>query len=219
MKTTHAELVFQTLRYVCETLADGDIQAVLDLGLRMDQIARLARFSLNDLRHLSDVPTHFMDVSVNAECLDRVIAHMERSREREALHDELIRNGAPYPMLFSFTGMTNREFAARRRLLGMSGSGRGRPPTPSEDDEQRVWAAWQASAQKPLEARYLHVSETTGVPLNLVWSMTDSWTFAGANRPSPDDKVILFTRSQPAADRKKLPNPEDQTVAGQRDQT
>ena len=77
MKTTHAELVFQTLRYVCETLADGDIQAVLDLGLRMDQIARLARFSMNDLRHLSDVPTHFMDVTVNAECLDRVIAHLE----------------------------------------------------------------------------------------------------------------------------------------------
>jgi hypothetical protein len=220
MKTSHAELIFQALRYICETLAHGDVSAVVDLGLRTDQVARLARLSLNDLRHLSEVPAHFMDVSVNTECLDRVLAHMERNRARETLHDDLIRHGAPYPMMFSFTGMSTRDFAARRRLLDLTGTGLGRPPAPTEDEEQHVWAVWQASLDQALEPRYLHVSKTTGLSLALIWSMTTAWSFTSANRAmAHDDKVVLFRRSQPtgSTDHADI-DPNDGQHAGHTDQ-
>jgi hypothetical protein len=192
-KTTHAELVFHTLRYVTETLAEGDIHSVLDLGLRLDQIARLERLTLGDLHHLSEVRTHFMDIAVDPDCLDRVLEHMERNKRREALQDALIQQRAPLAMMRAFFGVTNAEYAARRKLLGLAGTGIGRPPAPSEDDEQRVWAAWQAHANDPIEQRYLHVGQNTGIPLSTVWALLRSWEGAGllpADAADEGDKVV-----------------------------
>jgi len=198
-KTTHAELVFHTLRYVTETLAEGDIHSVLDLGFRLDQIARLERFTLRDLYHISQVRTHFMDISVDPACFNRVLDHMERNKRHDALQNELIRLRAPLAMMRAFFGMTNAEYAARRKLLGMTGTGIGRPPAPSEDDEQRVWKAWQANANHPVEARYLHVGQTTGVPLNTVWALIRSWEASGllsAKQSDDDSKVVRLKTNE-----------------------
>jgi len=195
MKTTHAELVYQTLRYASETLAGGDIEAVLDLGFTVEQIARLAQLTLNDLRHLSQVRTHFLDVSVHVACFDRVLVHMDQNRHRESLYDELICQGASFPMLRAFTGMSNREFATRRRLLGMTGSGAGRPATPSEDDEQKLWNAWQSSSHLLHEERYLDASKTTGLPLSVIWSLINRWTaFDDTEARTTDTTVLPFRR-------------------------
>lgn len=199
-KTTHAELVFHTLRYVTETLAEGDIHSVSELGFRLDQIARLEQFTLRDLHHISQVRTHFMDIAVDPACFDRVLDHMERNKRHGALQDELIQLRAPLAMMRAFFGMTNAEYAARRRLLGMTGTGIGRPPAPSEDDEQRVWKAWQNHAQHTLEQRYLQVGQSTGIPLNTVWALIQSWEAAGqlSDEPSEDDpKVVQLKATSP----------------------
>lgn len=198
-KTTHAELVFHTLRYVTETLAEGDIHSVLDLGFRLDQIARLERFTLRDLYHISQVRTHFMDVSVDPACFDRVLDHMERNKRHDALQDELIQQRAPLAMMRAFFGMTNAEYAARRKLLGMTGTGIGRPPAPSEDDEQRVWKAWQSNPRQPVEQRYLHVGRTTSIPLNTVWALIQSWEAAGllpAKQSDEERKVVQLKNKE-----------------------
>lgn len=178
-KTTHAELVFSALRYVTETLAEGDVHSVLDLGLRLDQVARLQQLTLQDLQHLSRVRAHFLNVSVDPVCFDRVLEHMERSKRGEVLQDELIRLRAPLPMMRAFFGMTNAEYAARRKLLGMSGAGVGRPPAPSEADERRIWDAWRAAGDKPIEERYVSVGRATGVPLSIIWSLVRAWEADG----------------------------------------
>lgn len=192
-KTTHAELVFHTLCYVTETLAEGDIHSVSELGFRLDQIARLEQFTLRDLHHISQVRTHFMDIAVDPACFDRVLDHMERNKRHGALQDELIQQRAPLAMMRAFFGMTNAEYAARRKLLGMAGTGIGRPPAPSEDDEQCVWKIWQAHAQHPLEQRYLRVGQSTGIPLNTVWALIQSWETAGLlpAEPSADDPKVV----------------------------
>lgn len=195
-KTTHAELVLHALRYVTETLAEGDIHAVLDLGFRIDQIARLERFTLRDLHHLSQVRTHFLDIAVDPACFDRVLEHMERGKHDEAVQDELIRRRAPVVMMRTLFGMTNAEYAARRRLLGMNGTGIGRPPTPSEEDERRVWQAWKAAPQEAMELRYLHVGKSTGVPLNAVWGLIRAWETEGLLGESEDGKVIPLRTSR-----------------------
>jgi Protein of unknown function (DUF2857) len=196
-KTTHAELVFHTLRYVTETLAEGDLHAVLDLGFRVDQVARLERLTLRELQALSQVRTHFLDVSIDSACFDRVLDHMERNKDQEALQDGLIRLRAPLAMMRAFFGVTNAEYAARRKLLGLAGTGVGRPPAPSEEDEQRVWQAWQAQAHLAVEQRYLQVGQTTGVPLNTVWALIRSWEAAELltdKASNEQDNVISLRR-------------------------
>lgn len=182
-RTTHAELVFSALRYVTETLAEGDVHSVLDLGLRLDQVARLQQLTLQDLQHLSRVRAHFLNVSVDPVCFDRVLEHMERSKRGEVLQDELIRLRAPLPLMRAFFGLTNAEYAARRKLLGMSGAGVGRPSAPSEADERRIWDAWRAAGEQPLEERYLSVGRATGVPLSIVWSLVRGWEAEGLDSP------------------------------------
>ncbi len=188
-KTTHAELVFHTLRYAAETLAEGDIHAVLDLGFRLDQIARLAELTLRDLHYLSQVPTHFMDFAVDPACFDRVLDHLERNKHQAALQDELIRLRAPLAMMRAFFGMTSVEYAARRRLLGLTGTGIGRPCAPSEDDEACVWIAWQANGHLPAAQRYRQVGQTTGVPLKTVWALVQSWEAADLLAVEPSDEA------------------------------
>ena len=144
----------------------------------MDQVARLERLTLRELQALSQVRTHFLDVSIDSTCFDRVLDHMERNKDQEALQDALIRLRAPLAMMRAFFGVTNAEYAARRKLLGLAGTGVGRPPAPSEEDEQRVWQAWQAQAHLAVEQRYLQVGQTTGVPLNTVWALIRSWEAA-----------------------------------------
>ncbi|MDZ7840837.1 MAG: DUF2857 domain-containing protein [Gammaproteobacteria bacterium] len=178
-KTTHADLVFNILAYVTETLAEGDIDAALDLGFRVDQVERLQHLTLQDLHHLSTVRGHFMEVAVDPACLDRVLEHLQRNKHSETLQDELIRLRAPVAMMQAFYGMTNAEYAARRKLLGMAGTGVGRPPAPSEAEERQIWDSWQESVAMPLTERYLQVGRETGLPLSTVWSLVQSWKAEG----------------------------------------
>ena len=178
-KTSHAELVFDALRYASQTLADGDLSSVLALGFRVDQVARLQALTLADLHRLSLLRGHFLDIAVDPACFDRVLAHMDRSKHDEAVQDELIRLRAPLPMLRALFGLSNAEYAARRKLLGLSGAGVGRPPTPSEDEERRIWFAWLEAGDRPLEARYLHVGRTTGIALSAAWTLVRAWQADG----------------------------------------
>lgn len=200
-RTTHAELIFSALRYVTETLAEGDVHSVLDLGLRLDQVSRLQQLTLQDLHHLSGVRAHFLNVTVDPVCFDRVLEHMERSKRGDALQNELIQLRAPLPMMRAFFGMTNAEYAARRKLLGMSGAGVGRPPSPTEQEERVVWDAWRAHADVPAEQRYLQVGHKTGVHLCTVWALVRSWeadglTLFDARDTGSTAKVATLSRAE-----------------------
>jgi len=188
-KTTHAELVFNILAYVTETLAEGDLHAALDLGFRLDQVERLQHLTLQDLHHLSRVRGHFMQARVDPVCFDRVLEHLERNKRGEALQNELIRLRAPVSMMQAFFGLTNAEYAARRKLLGMAGAGVGRPPAPSEDEEQRIWKSWQDAEGLPEAERYLHVGQETGVPLSTVWALVQSWEAEGLTSSGTDNRA------------------------------
>lgn len=188
-KTTHAELIFHALRYASETLAEGDIHAVLELGLRLDQIARLKRLTLGDLNHLSRVRTHFMHIAVDPTCFDRVLDHLERNKRYEDLQDELIRLRGPLAMMRSFFGMTNAEYAARRKLLGLNGTGVGRPLAPTEEEEENLWQAWKDTQGLAVEQRFLRVGQSTGIPLNTVWALVQSWKSDGLMINDPSDHI------------------------------
>lgn len=178
-RTTHTELTFQILRHVVEVLSEGDVRSALLLGFRVSQIAQLERLTLRDMHRLSRAPTNFLSITVDPTRFDRLLIHVERSKQREDLQDELIRLRAPAAMMRAYFGMTNADYAARRRLLGLTGTGIGRPSLPSNADQERIWKCWQDHARLPLEERYLEVGRTTGVPLKDVWGLIRSWEAEG----------------------------------------
>ncbi len=186
-KTTHAELIFHALRYAAESLAEGDLHAILELGFRLDQIARLERLTLGDLHHLSQVRTHFLHIAVDPVCFDRVLDHMDRNKRHEGLQDELIRLRGPLAMMRAFFGMTNAEYAARRKLLGLNGTGVGRPLAPTEEEEATVWQVWKDTVELPLEQRFLRIGQSSGIPLNTVWALVQSWENAGLINNDPPE--------------------------------
>lgn len=177
--TTHTELMFHTLRHVTEALAEGEIRSVLALGFRLDQVARLEHYTLRDLRALSQVRAHFLDIAVDSAALDRVLDQLDRSKAYDALQDDLVRLRAPLAMMRALFGMTNAEYGTRRKRVGVSGTGVGRTPVPAEGEEQRIWQAWRANAHHPLAERYLAVGKSTGIPLKVVWALVQSWEADG----------------------------------------
>lgn len=174
-KTSHADLVLNTLLYVSKRLAGGDVHSILDLGFRPDQVSRLRGLTLANLHRLARAPAHFMAVSVDPVCLDRLLSHLERTQEVEHLQDELILQRAPLPMMNALYAMTAEEFSMRRKMLGMANIGLGRPPGPTPEQETTCWNAWTAHDDLDKAHRYLAVAQSTELPLCTIWSLVKSW--------------------------------------------
>jgi hypothetical protein len=191
--TNHSDLTFHILRHVTVTLAEGDIRSVLALGFHVNQVARLERLTLRDLHHLSHAPAHYLSIAIDPVRFDRLLDHVDRDKQREALQNELIRLRAPAVMMRAYFGMSNADYAARRRLLGMTGTGIGRPCLPSDADQKRIWKCWQDNARAPVEERYLHIGRDTGVPLKDVWGLIRSWEADGLlpGRPSRNHPKVV----------------------------
>lgn len=98
-RMTHTELTFQILRHVVEVLSEGDVRSALLLGFSVNQIAQLERLTLRDMHRLSRAPTNFLSITVDPTGFDRLLTHVERSKQREDLQDELIRLRAPAAMM------------------------------------------------------------------------------------------------------------------------
>lgn len=177
-KTPHAELVLNTLLYVSKTLAGGDVHSILDLGFRPDQVTRLRCLTLANLHRLARAPAHFMAVSVDPVCLDRLLTHLERAQEVENLQDELILQRAPLPMMHALYAMTAEEYSTRRKMLGMASVGLGRPPGPTPEQETTCWNVWSAHDDLDKPHRYLAVAQSTELPLCTLWSLVKSWEIA-----------------------------------------
>ena len=199
-----AELSFQILRYACQRLAEGDINALLDLGFLVDEIQSLEKLTLRELDHLSRLGAHFLDVRVDHLCFTASLRHVRREADSESLQDELIRMKAPAAMMQTLFGMTTLQYANRRKLLGLAGIGVGRPPAPSEAENHTIWYAWRDHASLPEAQRYLETGRTTGMPLNVVWALVQSWEDSAiphrqdANQAisdDPDEALALSRRS------------------------
>lgn len=195
-----AELSFQILRYGAQKLAEGDFNALLDLGFTLEEIKMIEKLPLKDLNHLSRLGAHFLDVKVNHECFATSLRHVQQEAENEAIQEELIRLRAPGAMMQALFGMTPLQYANRRKLLNLAGAGIGRPSEPSEEDQHAVWRAWHRHTGLPEVQRYLETSRTSQVPLNVVWTLVKSWetsavpkprTKKPVPRPSSGDVVVL----------------------------
>ena len=203
MPTTHANITLNVLMYASELLAENDLHAIMDLGFRLEQVRRLQRLSMGDVLHLSQIPGHSLAVRIDARSIDHLLDHIERSRETVRLQNELLRCGACQDMMRTLYGILPHEYAVRRKLLGISST--GRPPQLSEAEEKAILQAWRDSSGEPDPgARYLALAYQFPVPLSAIWrlveSVTDPAPSGHADKDTahaPDNVVTLKTNPKP----------------------
>jgi hypothetical protein len=117
--------------------------------------------------------------------LTLALRHIRQEADSEALQDEMLFRRAPFPMMQTLFGTTSQQYAHRRKLLGLSGSRRGRPPAPTDEEHERVWQAWQSQAALPEQSRYLVVSRLTQVNLHTIWTLVNEWKTTATKRHVP----------------------------------
>ncbi len=171
----HGELVFDVMRYATRMLAAGDESGLLLMGFTPKQIRALEELTLKSLQRVGELGSHFLDFRIDAVCFERVLRRIEREREDEELKDELLRAGAPIRLMHHFWGMTSRDCAERRRVLGIEAPV-GRPAQADDAALERLWHLWQeTSALADERRRYLELARRSELPLSVIWLAVEDW--------------------------------------------
>jgi len=171
----HGELVFDVLRYATRLLAEGDESALLDMGFTPEQIRALETLTLKSLQRIGQLSAHFMDFRVDPTCFARVMRRIEQERADEALKDELLLAGAPIRMMHHYWGMTSRDCAERRRVLGIEAPV-GRPSQADESTLEILWHLWhELAAIADERRRYLELAKRSELPLSAIWIAVEEW--------------------------------------------
>lgn len=174
MRTTkEAEINVALLQYVMKCRSAGDDEALAYLGLARQEAETVESLSWGDLEHLSSI--HFPVLRENAidrDLFQRLIHHVQRTRQSQALCDELIARDAPLPMMHRLYGMEASEYAERGRRIGLRRIP-GRPHEPTEAEETAICKAFD-DLGKPEHDNltpedYLQIHRLTSVPLRTLW--------------------------------------------------
>ena len=175
-----SDLVTAVLLYAVRCLAEGDQQALREMGLGPREINALRGFEMADLYRLGALKTHCVEISIDRDVFWPLIAHLQSARQSEEVQRDLIQRDAPLEMMHSLFGMGSREYTRLRRILAVQPAV-GRPPEPDEDTAHQLWrvisAEQDASEEGELSpTKYLRISETTGTSLRSVWRHVQRWS-------------------------------------------
>ena len=179
-RTKEAELNFHVFVYLGRCVAEGDYQALRDIGCGLEEAAFIEQIRLPDLLALAATRAHALKVYFNRESMPWLREHMRRRRNRETLKTELLRAEAPFELMRQLFGMSAKEYAAARITLGQP-SGRGRPALSGERDEQRLWQLWVlfAKPERPQRLRredqWLIIGRELDSTVRAAWSVIHAW--------------------------------------------
>lgn len=174
-----AELTSAVMFYAIRCLAEGDQSALRNMNFGPREVEALRDMSFGDLCHIETLRAHCLRIALNREVYWPMVAHLKLRRESEDLQKMLIVADAPLEMMQTLFGMSGREYARLRRMLVVE-TVTGRPPEPSEEETEKLWAAWKARVDGLRDgllppATYLEIHEESGLPLRLIWGQTRRW--------------------------------------------
>ncbi|MEQ8692297.1 MAG: DUF2857 domain-containing protein [Pseudomonadales bacterium] len=175
-----SDLVTAVLLYAVRCLAEGDQQALREMGLGPREIDALRGFEMADLYRLGALKTHCVAINFDRDVFWPLIAHLQSARQSEEVQRDLIQRDAPLEMMRSLFGMGSREYTRLRRILAVQPAV-GRPPEPDEDMAHHLWrvisAEQDASEDDELTPmQYLRINETTDASLRSVWRHVQRWS-------------------------------------------
>lgn len=179
-------LVHAALNYAACCLAEGDLYALREMGIGVEEAKALNTLTVTDLQRtaISQTRSHFLSLKFNCKVLRLMIEHVRCQREKEKVMLELIECDAPREMLRALYGLSHRDCQGYRQMLGRH-SPPGRPSHTDSATAQIVWAEWQKrfgdecdpDLVKPEDWLALH--KVTGVPMRTIWNLAQKWSFHG----------------------------------------
>lgn len=184
-RTKEADLVFAVFQYASRCVVEGDLLSLREVGFTPADVHRFEKLSLPDLYALSMTRGHPLSVKVDRPVWEWLVEHVQRTRARSQLINDIVRMDAPLSMMKSVFGFSQREYMARREACEMSDS-RGRPRAPTAEEEERIWPMWVrlAKASDPQHLRkddlWRVLPAVSGVPLRTIWNLIQSWAHSAA---------------------------------------
>ena len=160
------------LRYICQCHANGDYRALQELGIEADTLNLIKSMTVHEAIYTSGIRASFVkNLRIDNAILANRLQHARREAIQQQQITDLVVHGAPIKLIQELTGMSAKEFAARRRLGGVGH--RGRTEIPSEEIEDIITDAWKAlDMRSDLSADdWIQLSRTTKQPIRTIYKV------------------------------------------------
>ncbi len=166
---TDAVLVHAVLSYLGGSLAASpDPRLAQAFGVSPKLARRIMDLTTTDLMLIATKGAHCIKIKIDEAAFDGLLETVgEEGNDITAKH-ACIEAGASREMMTALFGVTHREYARLRQMLGM-GRGNGRPRECTPDDADRIFEAWQKQGGRRDARSLLTMARELCLPLRLVW--------------------------------------------------
>jgi len=126
-------------------------------------------------------------VKVHHDVMQRLLRQVRDSESEIATIDRMLRLGASTERVSELQGLTHREVALRRQMLGLP-QRKGRWPVLSEQQDAALWRHWHSQVEarridleddSELLALSMELAEQEALPLSVIWSAVRGWIEQG----------------------------------------
>lgn len=177
----HSSIIKCICSAAFQALREGDEESLAAIGIRAQLAMELADLTLGEIEQLSQMASHFLELTVNFQVLEHMLRRAKEKEEEARLADDLLNLGASTPLMQELFGLSALTTNSRKRLLGLP-LDRGRPPNLSRGQRDEVISLWWSLRERYPDlgnirqrARlYREVAEQTGLSLAMIWPVTVS---------------------------------------------
>lgn len=193
MIDSRAEFSLHTLLYVVRAAANGDIKTLLKLGLRESQIHELLTLNSQELHDMASMSkAHFLNISFDPDALDIALQqNVLKSKRREQI-GQLLAAGASFPVMSYLYGLTTEDIANYRKIMKLA-KNEGRPATPSEETQNRIWEIMKPVSSfddEGITEALLQAHRETGIKVSAIWQLLKQWWGNQQQINKPSAKLI-----------------------------
>lgn len=116
------------LNYFYQSIMNGNINGLNELGLNSKDIKLLMNYPASDINNIfSNRRINLIkNLELDRDALNTIIAYADNSNKENELIERLIFSGGSYNMLNHFFGIQKKDFSAIRKTLRISSRGRSK---------------------------------------------------------------------------------------------
>jgi len=166
---------------VLNDMRNGQLRSCLAMGFAEQDLKDL--IEPHCMSVLVNAPVPWFRVMVDSTVVQRLLAQAKDNEEDQLIMCAL-QNGASSPLIHDLFGLSAKEVALRRAMLGLPNR-KGRWPAVNQEQERALWDRWSSLNQEnpadPRDGRALlklAIKMTHSVPplnLTMVWNTLQSW--------------------------------------------
>lgn len=163
-----SHLVQAAILYIVKACADRDTQAIRQIGITEDQIARLTKLTAQDLLANADLAGAPVAVQIDAPAFDAWLSAVENARKTEELVMRCVSAEAPYNMMAYFFHISTRQY---KKLCDFAGKKcqMGRTPRARPDENVAIYNHIAEHEGDITAETILEIAERCRADVRVVW--------------------------------------------------